>query len=63
MAPPLKNAGEKDVEMYSSNLLPVATKARTDHIETLRLLRQPWWKKLRDELQDQEYEEEDYILF
>ncbi|XP_048728739.1 IQ calmodulin-binding motif-containing protein 1-like [Ostrea edulis] len=63
LAPPLKNAGEKDVEMYSSNLLPVATKARTDHIETLRLLRQPWWKKLRDELQDQEYEEEDYILF
>ncbi|XP_062611970.1 IQ calmodulin-binding motif-containing protein 1-like, partial [Saccostrea cucullata] len=63
LAPPLKDAGEKDIEMYSSNVLPIATKARTDHIETLRLLRQPWWKKLRDELQDQEYEEEDYILF
>lgn len=53
MAPPLKDAREKDIEMYSSNLLPIATKARTDHIETLRLLRQPWWKKLRDDLQDQ----------
>lgn len=63
MAPPLKDARGKDIEMYSSNLLPIATKARTDHIETLRLLRQPWWKKLRDDLQDQEYEEEDYILF
>ncbi|XP_052706454.1 IQ calmodulin-binding motif-containing protein 1-like [Crassostrea angulata] len=63
LAPPLKDAREKDIEMYSSNLLPIATKARTDHIETLRLLRQPWWKKLRDDLQDQEYEEEDYILF
>jgi len=54
---------EKDVEMYSSNLLPVATKAKTDHIERLRLLRQPWWKKLCDEYQDQEYIEDEQIVF
>jgi hypothetical protein len=39
VAPPLNSVTEKDVEMYSSNLLPVATKAKTDHIEQLRLLR------------------------
>ncbi|KAK3106409.1 hypothetical protein FSP39_019392 [Pinctada imbricata] len=63
LAPSLQSATEKDVEMYSSHSLPIATKARTDHIETLKLLRQPWWKKLKDEIQDQEYEEEDVLLF
>jgi diacylglycerol kinase len=40
VAPPLNSVTEKDVEMYSSNLLPVATKAKTDHIEQLR-----YWKR------------------
>lgn len=63
VAPPLNSVTDKDVEMYSSNLLAVATKAKADHIEHLRLLRQPWWKKLTDEYQDQEYVEEDHIIF
>ncbi|XP_063425034.1 IQ calmodulin-binding motif-containing protein 1-like [Mytilus trossulus] len=63
LAPPLNSVTDKDVEMYSSNLLPVATKAKTNHIEQLRLLRQPWWKKLCDEYQDQEYVDDEQIIF
>ncbi|VDI27792.1 IQ calmodulin-binding motif-containing protein 1, partial [Mytilus galloprovincialis] len=63
LAPPLNSVTDKDVEMYSSNLLPVATKAKNNHIEQLRLLRQPWWKKLCDEYQDQEYVDDEQIIF
>ncbi|XP_052092733.1 IQ calmodulin-binding motif-containing protein 1-like [Mytilus californianus] len=63
LAPPLNSVTDKDVEMYSSSLLPVATKAKTNHIEQLRLLRQPWWKKLCDEYQDQEYVDDEQIIF
>ncbi|KAJ8306892.1 hypothetical protein KUTeg_014976 [Tegillarca granosa] len=63
LAPTLKDATEKDAEMYSSRSLPVATKARVNHMEQLKLMKQPWWKKLTDEYQDQEYEDEDLLMF
>lgn len=44
--------------MFVSHSVPVATKARHDHNEELRLLRQPWWKKLGDEYQDNKIAEE-----
>ena len=63
VAPSLKDVTDKDIEMFTSRSVPVATKARLNHTEELKLLRQPWWKKLTDEIQDQEYDEEDHILF
>lgn len=49
--------------MYSSRSVPVATKARVNHMETLRNLQLPWWKKLGDEFQDSEVQEEEVLLF
>ena len=43
---------------FVSHSVPIATKARYNHNEELRLLRQPWWKKLGDEYQDSRYEED-----
>jgi len=34
---------------------PVATRAKLDHASELRLLDQPWWRKLGDEYQDTKY--------
>lgn len=49
--------------MYSSRSVPVATKARVNHMEALRNLQLPWWKKLGDEFQDSEVQEEEVLLF
>jgi len=38
---------------------PVAARARLDHASELRLLDQPWWRKLGDEYQDSKYRVED----
>ncbi|XP_064594930.1 IQ calmodulin-binding motif-containing protein 1-like [Liolophura sinensis] len=62
-APPLKDLTDKDVDMFSSRSVPVAARAQQAHKEELRLLRQPWWRKLGDEYQDQLYEEEQDLLF
>ena len=40
------------MEMYTSRSVPIATKAQQTHKEQLKLLKQPWWKKLGDEYQD-----------
>ena len=61
-APRLEDADEKDVESYRSPSVPIATKARQNHQEELRLLQQPWWRKLGDEYQE-EAEEENWINF
>lgn len=63
LAPDLSKATQKDVDMYSSRSVPVATKARVNHMETLRNLQLPWWKKLGDEFQDSEVQEEEVLLF
>ncbi|KAH3699932.1 IQ calmodulin-binding motif-containing protein 1-like [Dreissena polymorpha] len=63
LAPPLDKVTQKDVEMYSTRSVPVATKARVNHMETLRNLQLPWWKKLGDEFQDSEVQEEEVLLF
>ena len=56
VAPPLKDVTQKDVEMYSSRSLPVATKAKQQHNAMLQRLQQPWW---RQEWQDDELDEEE----
>ena len=63
VAPGLDAVTQKDVEMYSSRSVPVATKARVNHMEMLRTLQLPWWKKLDDEFQDTEIPEEEMLLF
>ncbi|WAR04090.1 IQCB1-like protein [Mya arenaria] len=63
LAPPLDKVTQKDVEMYSTRSVPVATKARVNHMETLRNLQLPWWKKLGDEFQEAEIPEEEVLLF
>ena len=57
-APKLSEATEADVEDFMSRSVPIATKARYNHAQELRLLQQPWWRKLGDEYQDKMYEEE-----
>ncbi|XP_045208275.2 IQ calmodulin-binding motif-containing protein 1-like [Mercenaria mercenaria] len=63
LAPDLNKVTDRDVDMYSSRSVPVATKARVNHMETLRNLQLPWWKKLGDEFQDSEVQEEEVLLF
>jgi len=63
VAPELDKVTQKDVEMYSTRSVPVATKARVNHMETLRNLQLPWWKKLGDEFQESDLPEEDILLF
>ncbi|KAL4229455.1 hypothetical protein ACF0H5_012493 [Mactra antiquata] len=63
MAPGFENITQKDVDMYSSRSVPVATKARVNHMETLRNLQLPWWKKLGDEFQEADIPEEEVLLF
>ena len=55
---PLAEANNVDLADFTCHSVPIATKARHNHTEELRLLRQPWWKKLGDEYQDAKYEEE-----
>ncbi|KAK3591386.1 hypothetical protein CHS0354_005304 [Potamilus streckersoni] len=64
LAPDLSHVTEKDVEMFSSRSVPVATKARVNHMEQLRIMKLPWYRKLGDEYQDTMIEEEeDFRLF
>ncbi|KAH9509779.1 IQ calmodulin-binding motif-containing protein 1 [Bulinus truncatus] len=52
LAPSLQAVTQKDIDMYSSRSLPVATVAKQQHNETLKRLQQPWWKVLgMDELE------------
>ena len=45
---------------FTSRSVPVASKARLDHLSELRLLDQPWWRKLGDEYQDSKYTVDDF---
>ena len=63
-APSLKDATEEDIATYTCHSVPIATKARYNHNQELRLQRQPWWHKLGDEYQDQKLDEElDWKVF
>ncbi|NWQ76009.1 IQCB1 protein, partial [Columbina picui] len=48
-APGLAEATEKDLDVFVSRSIPVATKARQSHNTMLKYTRWPWWKKLGDE--------------
>ncbi|NXX60554.1 IQCB1 protein, partial [Scopus umbretta] len=55
-APGLAETTEKDLDVFMSRSIPVATKARQTHNTMLKYTRWPWWKKLGDE-----FEEDDVI--
>ncbi|NXT88621.1 IQCB1 protein, partial [Anhinga rufa] len=55
-APGLAETTEKDIDVFMSRSIPVATKARQSHNTMLKYTRWPWWKKLGDE-----FEEDDVI--
>ncbi|NXI54824.1 IQCB1 protein, partial [Chloroceryle aenea] len=48
-APGLAETTEKDLDVFRSRSIPVATKARQSHNSMLKYTRWPWWKKLGDE--------------
>ncbi|NXH71522.1 IQCB1 protein, partial [Hydrobates tethys] len=48
-APGLAETTEKDLDVFMSRSIPVATKARQSHNTMLKYARWPWWKKLGDE--------------
>ncbi|NXW29245.1 IQCB1 protein, partial [Phaetusa simplex] len=48
-APGLAEITEKDLDVFMSRSVPVATKARQSHNTLLKYTRCPWWKKLGDE--------------
>ncbi|CAH1774154.1 unnamed protein product [Owenia fusiformis] len=64
-APSLVDASDKDIELYTSRSAPVAAKARQNHINEIKLLNQPWWRKLTDEYQDDisGVQDEEQIVF
>ena len=56
--PGLKEATEDHIATYTCYSIPIATKACYNHNQELRLLWQPWWRKLGDEYQDEKLDEE-----
>ncbi|XP_035427090.1 IQ calmodulin-binding motif-containing protein 1 isoform X1 [Cygnus atratus] len=48
-APRLAETTEKDLAVFMSRSVPVATKAKQSHNAMLKYARWPWWKKLGDE--------------
>ena len=57
VCPPLADVTEKDVAMYSSRSLPVATAAKERHAKTLRKKQLPWWKILGEEWEGDDVED------
>ncbi|KAM4668514.1 IQ calmodulin-binding motif-containing protein 1 isoform 3-T5 [Amazona ochrocephala] len=51
-APGLAETTEKDLDVFMSRSVPVATKARQSHNTMLKYTRWPWWKKLGDEFME-----------
>lgn len=60
-APKLTTLRLEDIEKFTSRSVPVATKARENHNCEIRLLNQPWWRKLGNEHQDSQYEDEQIL--
>ncbi|NWX19292.1 IQCB1 protein, partial [Aegotheles bennettii] len=53
-APGLAEITEKDLDVFVSRSIPVATKARQSHNAMLKRTRWPWWKKLGDEFVEED---------
>lgn len=53
-APSLKEATEKDIDLFTSRSIPVALKAKQSHSTMLKRSRWPWWKKLSDEFVEED---------
>ncbi|KAJ7401812.1 hypothetical protein BTVI_92398 [Pitangus sulphuratus] len=51
-APGLAETTEKDIGVFVSRSVPVATKARQSHNTMLKYTHWPWWKKLGDEFME-----------
>ncbi|NXD80355.1 IQCB1 protein, partial [Halcyon senegalensis] len=51
-APGLAETTEKDLDVFMSRSIPVATKARQSHNTMLKYTHWPWWKKLGDEFME-----------
>ncbi|RMC18716.1 hypothetical protein DUI87_04612 [Hirundo rustica rustica] len=51
-APGLAEATEKDLGVFMSRSIPVATKARQSHNTMLKYAQWPWWKKLGEEFME-----------
>ncbi|XP_049660096.1 IQ calmodulin-binding motif-containing protein 1 isoform X1 [Accipiter gentilis] len=51
-APGLAKTTEKDLDVFMSRSIPVATKARQSHNTMLKYTHWPWWKKLGDEFME-----------
>ena len=56
--PKLSEVQPSDLKAFVCHSVPVATAARHNHTQELRLLRQPWWKKLGDEYQDKRMQDD-----
>ncbi|XP_066203046.1 IQ calmodulin-binding motif-containing protein 1 isoform X2 [Saccopteryx leptura] len=52
-APSLKEAEEKEPELFLSRSRPVAAKAKQAHLTTLKHIQAPWWKTLGEEAGDE----------
>ncbi|KAM9089198.1 IQ calmodulin-binding motif-containing protein 1 isoform 2-T3 [Megaptera novaeangliae] len=52
-APSLKEAEGKEPELFLSRSRPVAAKAKQAHLNTLKHIQAPWWKKLGEEARDE----------
>ncbi|XP_032619526.1 IQ calmodulin-binding motif-containing protein 1 isoform X2 [Chelonoidis abingdonii] len=60
-APSLMEATEKDLDVFMSRSVPVACKARQSHNTMLKYTRWPWWKKLGDEVMDDDMIPDDVL--
>ncbi|XP_050773028.1 IQ calmodulin-binding motif-containing protein 1 isoform X4 [Gopherus flavomarginatus] len=60
-APSLMEATEKDLDVFMSWSVPVACKARQSHNTMLKYTRWPWWKKLGDEVMDDDMIPDDVL--
>ncbi|XP_063790110.1 IQ calmodulin-binding motif-containing protein 1 [Pseudophryne corroboree] len=53
-APSLRDATEKDIDLFTSRSVPVSHKAKQCHSTMLKRSRWPWWKKLSDEFVEED---------
>ncbi|NXJ77621.1 IQCB1 protein, partial [Trogon melanurus] len=60
-APGLAETSEKDLDVFMSRSMPVATKARQSHNTMLKYTRWPWWKKLGDEFMEDDVSPDDAL--
>ncbi|NWR69212.1 IQCB1 protein, partial [Centropus unirufus] len=60
-APGLAETTEKDLDVFMSRSVPVATKARQSHNTMLKYVSWPWWKKLGDEFREDDTIPDDFL--